>query len=78
LHKTIEIMMLSPHFVPTHLHLSRLELTPAASQDLQTDLASVRTGCRPVDAVPEQYLLLLTCRDETNLVERLPSMVLLS
>jgi hypothetical protein len=57
----------------TQLHDRLLELTPAASPDLQAaweatanaNLAALTTPPPPgLQSIPEQYLILLTCRDE--------------
>jgi hypothetical protein len=59
------------------LHQRLLELTPVQSPDLQqvwqaaADAAAQAKQARQVDAVSEQYLLLLTCRDEKHQVELL-------
>jgi len=61
----------------TQLHQRLLELTPVASPDLQfawqaTAAAAAKAKLpRHLDAVPEQYLLLITCRDEKHQVELL-------
>jgi hypothetical protein len=76
----------------TQLHQRLLELTPVQSPDLQlawqAAVAAVAEAKPPrsIDTVPEQYLLLITCRDEKHQVEllerfqgeRLPCKVLLS
>src|SRR5947209_20145810 len=62
------------------LHDRLLGLTPAASPDLQAAweatanalLAAPGEGKRPgIEAVPEQWLVLITCRDEEHQVELL-------
>jgi len=61
----------------TQLHQRLLELTPTPSPDLQAawqaaaEAAVKASPSREVVAVPEQYLLLLTCRDEQHQVELL-------
>jgi hypothetical protein len=62
------------------LHQRLLELTPTASSELQAAWeAAARASLEaaappdrpPVAAIPEQYLLLVTCRDEKHQVELL-------
>jgi hypothetical protein len=59
------------------LHQRLMELTPVQSADLDAvwqaaaNASGERKAARVVDAVPEQYLLLLTCRDEQHQVELL-------
>src|SRR5271168_1649297 len=59
------------------LHQRLLELTPTPSPDLEAvwqaaaDATMQAKQSRQVDALPEQYLLLLTCRDEPHQVELL-------
>jgi hypothetical protein len=62
------------------LHNRLLELTPTVSPELQTAWEAAARAClevaaprdRPqVAAIPEQYLLLVTCRDEKHQVELL-------
>src|SRR5580658_6825137 len=61
----------------TELHQRLLELTPTPSPDLQAawqaaaEAAVKASTSREVVSVPEQYLLLLTCRDEQHQVELL-------
>jgi len=60
----------------TQLHQRLLELTPTPSPDLEAawqaaEAAILAKPAREIDAVPEQYLLLLTCRDEQHQVELL-------
>src|SRR4051794_35154847 len=62
------------------LHNRLLELTPTVSPEMQTAWEAAARAClevaaprdRPqVAAIPEQYLLLVTCRDEKHQVELL-------
>jgi hypothetical protein len=62
------------------LHNRLLELTPTVSPELQSAWEAAARAClevaaprdRPqVAALPEQYLLLVTCRDEKHQVELL-------
>ena len=58
------------------LHQRLLELTPTPSPDLDAiwqaaEAAIQAKPAREIDTVPEQYLLLLTCRDERHQVELL-------
>jgi len=60
----------------TQLHQRLLELTPTSSPDLEAawqaaEAAMEAKPAREIDKVPEQYLLLLTCRDEQHQVELL-------
>jgi len=61
----------------TQLHQRLLELTPVPSPDLQlawqaaAEAAAEARPAREIDAVPEQYLVLITCRDEKHQVELL-------
>jgi hypothetical protein len=60
----------------TQLHQRLLELTPTPSPDLEAawpaaEAAMEAKPAREIDTVPEQYLLLLTCRDEQHQVELL-------
>jgi hypothetical protein len=58
----------------SQLHQRLLELTPVRSPDLQQALQSADAAARshrprPLTTVPEQYFLLLTCRDERHQTE---------
>jgi len=61
----------------TQLHQRLLELTPVPSPDLQlawqaaAEAAAEARPAREIDAVAEQYLVLITCRDEKHQVELL-------
>jgi hypothetical protein len=57
----------------SQLHQRLLELTPVQSPDLEAAWQAAIAGnpTEAIDAVPEQYLLLLTCRDEQHQVELL-------
>jgi hypothetical protein len=61
----------------TQLHQRLLELTPTSSPDLEAawqaaaEAALKAKAPREVVSVPEQFLLLLTCRDEQHQVELL-------
>jgi hypothetical protein len=61
----------------TQLHQRLVELTPVQSPDLQevwqaaAEAAARAKEARKITTVPEQFLLLLTCRDEQHQVELL-------
>jgi hypothetical protein len=73
----VELRPISPPQTQAQLHQRLLELTPVQAPDLQLAWeAAVGTVAeakpsRSIDAVPEQYLLLITCRDEQHQVELL-------